>query len=273
MIGTGRAGWARLSAIEASSGLELAAKLSRESARTLNELLADATLDAVVICTPNQLHHAQVESSLRAGKHVCVEFPLTSGPEPARQLFELARQRGRVLHVEHIELLSSSQLSQRERVADLGRPTGGALEFTAARSGWIGDASLAGSIPLRALARLHRLVDLFGPGRVAGASLEAPEGESGDYRLSLSLEFDAGGNTTLVERRGAGLARATRWHVSCERGVLSDPEAAPAAGLFAADLAVFEARIRGTGEAYVSEARVIEVLELVAQAEALLAAS
>ena len=46
-----------------------------------------------------------------------------------------------------------------------------------------------------------------------------------------------------------------------------------AAGLFAADLAVFEARMRGTGEAYGSEARVSEVLELVAQAEALLAAS
>jgi myo-inositol 2-dehydrogenase/D-chiro-inositol 1-dehydrogenase len=42
-----------------------------------DEMLADATVDAVFIVTPNTLHPAQVIAALRAGKHVFCEKPLS----------------------------------------------------------------------------------------------------------------------------------------------------------------------------------------------------
>jgi biliverdin reductase len=272
VIGAGRAGNARIRAIEDSPQTELAGVVRRSGEPELADVLADPAVDAVLICTPNAQHDQQVEAGLRAHKHVGVEFPLASSPERARGLFDLAEQKERVLHVEHIELLSASQQVQRQSVSGLGRPTGGRLSFSGAAEGWIGDPTQAGSQPLRALARLHRLVDLFGPAEIAAASLTA---DATRYRLSLRLDFERGGSTELVEERGPGLARRTEWDIACERGVLGAPDLPPPAGrgLFAEDLDVLVGRIGGTAEPYVSRARVVEVLELVAQAERRLASA
>ncbi|HYR00154.1 MAG TPA: Gfo/Idh/MocA family oxidoreductase, partial [Casimicrobiaceae bacterium] len=45
-------------------------------ATDLGESLARSDVDAVILATPTQLHAAQAEQCLRAGKHVQVEIPL-----------------------------------------------------------------------------------------------------------------------------------------------------------------------------------------------------
>lgn len=230
----------------------------------LDAVLADPDVDALLVCTPNLTHPELASAALAAGKHVLVEFPLAPGPDGARALFALARDAERVLHVEHIELLSPSQQAQRARVATLGRPRGGALEFRGASGGWIAEPALAGSPALCALARLHRLVDLFGEARVRAASLE---GRPGGYRLRAEFAFADGGGAELVEERGPSLERATRWAIVCEGGVLDDPPPEPRAGLFRADLDVFVARVLDGAPSYVGEDRVLHVLELVREIE------
>jgi predicted dehydrogenase len=42
------------------------------------ELLADPSIDAVVIATPEHLHHDMTIAALRAGKHVYIEKPLSA---------------------------------------------------------------------------------------------------------------------------------------------------------------------------------------------------
>ncbi len=266
VVGAGRAGRARIRALHDHARAELAAEVARSGEPTLARVAADRSIDAALVCTPNLLHVAQVRTLLEGGKHVAVEFPLAPTVEEARALFALAEREDRVLHVAHIELLSPSQASQRERAADLGRPTGGTLTFTGGNAGWIGDPLRAGSPALRALARLHRLLDLFGPARIARASLA--ERERG-YRLELRVAFREGGETDLIEERGADLERGTHWAVRCERGVLDDPDAAPSAGLFARDLDHFLDRIERGSPPYVSNERVLHALDLVEQAERL----
>jgi len=261
VIGPGRAGSARLRAIESHPRTELAASVRRPPAEpTLETVLADRSVSALIVCTPNALHARQVEAGLRAGKHVAVEFPLAGSQREARELFDLARAQQRVLHVEHIELLSPSQVALRRAAHGLGPPLRGRVLFRGGSAGWIGDDAQAGGPGLRALARLHRLIDLFGHAELADASVER---HAGGYRLAAALAFARGGSLELVEERGPGLARALEWDVWCEGGRLEPPAPEPAAGLFARDLELFLERIEQGSAPFVAEAHELAVHALV----------
>jgi len=236
---------------------------TRPDAVSLETALASREVTAVIVCTPNLLHAETARTALAAGKHVAVEFPLAASAGEARALFAAAAARKLVLHEEHIELLAPSQSWLRERAQSVGPPLGGSVRFSADAAGWIADPALAGSAALGALARLHRLVDLFGEAELRGARLDTGV----TRRLEVELEFARGGAVTLVEERGPGLPRATEWSVTCERGLLGSPPPEPAGALFARDLEVFLDRIERGAEPYVSDARVLHVLELVGAIE------
>jgi predicted dehydrogenase len=55
------------------------------------EFLSDPGIDAVHICTPNQLHFPMAKAALAAGKHVLCEKPLATSVAEARELVSLAR--------------------------------------------------------------------------------------------------------------------------------------------------------------------------------------
>lgn len=61
------------------------------------EMLAKETLDAVVVCSPPNLHFEQASSALQKGLHVLVEKPMTFTAEQARELVSLATRKGRHL--------------------------------------------------------------------------------------------------------------------------------------------------------------------------------
>ncbi len=67
----------------------------------LDDALADASVDLVVIATPNQLHAPQAHAALQAGKHVVVDKPFTVSVDEARDLIAHADRAGRVLSVFH----------------------------------------------------------------------------------------------------------------------------------------------------------------------------
>ena len=75
------------------------------SARTtssLDELLADESLDAVAIATPVPTHAELAIRVLAAGKHCFVEKPLARSEREAEAVVEAARAAGRVLMVGHL---------------------------------------------------------------------------------------------------------------------------------------------------------------------------
>lgn len=59
-----------------------------------DEMFADADLDVVHVCAPPDSHHSLALEALRRGAHVYVEKPFTSTPEEAREVLDLARERG-----------------------------------------------------------------------------------------------------------------------------------------------------------------------------------
>lgn len=65
--------------------------------KSLEDMLAHADIDLVVICTPNEFHFDQAQAALLAGKHVVVDKPITVKAEQARELQKLADEVGKLL--------------------------------------------------------------------------------------------------------------------------------------------------------------------------------
>jgi predicted dehydrogenase len=83
----------------------------------LDDLLADPSLDAVLVATPPHTHHGIVRSSLSAGKHALVEKPLAKTAAEARDLIELADASGLVLMPGHTFLYSPPVNKLKELIA------------------------------------------------------------------------------------------------------------------------------------------------------------
>lgn len=66
---------------------------------TLDELLADDTVDVVHVTSPNHAHYPQVKAILAAGKHVVCEKPLAMTSEQSAEMVELAKASGKVAAV------------------------------------------------------------------------------------------------------------------------------------------------------------------------------
>ncbi len=65
----------------------------------LERMLAEASVDAVVILTPHPYHHRLALRCLRAGKHVAVEKPMAVTVRAAQAMIDAAHAAGRVLCV------------------------------------------------------------------------------------------------------------------------------------------------------------------------------
>jgi predicted dehydrogenase len=74
---------------------------SIEMVSDYRQLLTDPELNAVAISTPISSHFDLALEALRANKHILVEKPLTNTSEQAKQLIIEAKQRNRVLMVDH----------------------------------------------------------------------------------------------------------------------------------------------------------------------------
>ena len=65
------------------------------------KILADRSIEAVHIVTPNALHHPIAKAALEAGKNVLCEKPFTVTVEQARELVDLAARTGLANCLEH----------------------------------------------------------------------------------------------------------------------------------------------------------------------------
>ena len=74
-------------------------------------------VDAATIATPTASHFSIARKLLESGKHVLVEKPFTETPSQARELCDLAQQRGLVLQVGHIERFNPALSALESRLA------------------------------------------------------------------------------------------------------------------------------------------------------------
>lgn len=79
----------------------VARELGVRAHASLEALLAE--VEAVSIVVPTPAHHAVAKAALAAGKHLLIEKPITVSLDEADELLALARARGALVQIGHIE--------------------------------------------------------------------------------------------------------------------------------------------------------------------------
>ena len=82
--------------------------------RSLEDMLADESIELVVITTPNDSHFDYAYKALDAGKHVVLEKPFTITSEDAKKLIAQAKRKNRFLSVYHNRRYVSDFLTIRQ---------------------------------------------------------------------------------------------------------------------------------------------------------------
>ncbi|MDR0203729.1 MAG: Gfo/Idh/MocA family oxidoreductase [Delftia acidovorans] len=123
LAGAGAFGIKHLDGIKNIAGVEVVSLVGRELAKTqevadkygiqhvtteLADSLALPEVDAVILCTPTQMHAAQAIECLKAGKHVQVEIPLADSLRDAQAVADLQRQTGLVAMCGHTRRFNPS---------------------------------------------------------------------------------------------------------------------------------------------------------------------
>lgn len=83
----------------------------------LDEVLGDAAVDVVIVCSPTPAHAEQTERALRAGKHVLCEIPLAMSLAETDQLIRLADEMDRRLMVCHTQRYEPALIEARRLIA------------------------------------------------------------------------------------------------------------------------------------------------------------
>ena len=123
LAGAGAFGTKHLDAIRLIEGVEPISLVGRELDKTrevarkygidhvttsLSDALALKGLDAVILCTPTQMHAAQALECLNAGKHVQVEIPLADSLADAQAVVALQKKTGLVAMCGHTRRFNPS---------------------------------------------------------------------------------------------------------------------------------------------------------------------
>jgi predicted dehydrogenase len=129
-------------------------------ASDLNQILADASVDAVLITSRNQEHASQAEVALRAGKHVFVEKPMAVTEDECRRLLAAVKETGKHLTVGFNRRYAPFYLDLKQ---SLSRRSSPAVIMARVNSPgisgayWMADPTIGGAI----LGEACHFVDLF----------------------------------------------------------------------------------------------------------------
>lgn len=85
-------------------------------------VLEDQDIDAVILATPNRLHHIHIIQAAEAGKQIFCEKPLSLSSKDAKDAIEVCNKRGIVLGLGHERRYESAMKSlfQHVRNGDIG---------------------------------------------------------------------------------------------------------------------------------------------------------
>ena len=131
LAGAGAFGIKHLDACRLIDGVEVVSLISRDLAKTqemadkygikhvttdLADSLALKEVDAVILCTPTQMHAAQAVACMKAGKHVQTEIPLADSLRDAYRVLKMQENTGLVAMCGHTRRFNPSHQWVRQKI-------------------------------------------------------------------------------------------------------------------------------------------------------------
>ena len=131
LAGAGAFGIKHLDAIKLIDGVEVVSLVSRDLGKTkevadkygiqhvttdLADSLAIKEVDAVILCTPTQMHAAQAVACMKAGKHVQAEIPLADSLRDAYRVLQMQENTGLVAMCGHTRRFNPSHQWVRQKI-------------------------------------------------------------------------------------------------------------------------------------------------------------
>ena len=132
LAGAGAFGIKHLDGIKHIEGVEVVSLISRDLEKTqevakrygighvtteLADALAKPEVDAVILCTPTQMHASQTLACLKAGKHVQVEIPLCDVLAEGEEVVRVANASGLVAMCGHTRRFNPSHQYVNQKIA------------------------------------------------------------------------------------------------------------------------------------------------------------
>jgi predicted dehydrogenase len=165
-------------------------------------ILADRSIDAVVLATPHSQHEAQVRQAVAAGKHVLVEKPITLTRESADAAVAAARAAGLVLAVGFTRRFHPSIGEVRARLEDgrlgtlvamVGQHTTSTGHFIPPEN-WRADPqeSPAGAMTAVGVHLLDHMIEFAGPVRDVLCTTRLHGAGPADDTTTVMLRFASG---------------------------------------------------------------------------------
>jgi len=218
---------------------DLAESKNLPSTPSVDIILRDPSVNAVLISTPTSFHFEHAHAALNSGKHVMIEKPMTLDATHAFGLVEQAREAGCVLSVFHnrrwdvdyLTLIRDKRLGVFGRVFNVESRLGqwascvgpAAREW---RPGWRNEASFGGGGLLdwgsHFIDQLWILMQPAVPVRVYAQLRGNVWTTDCDDFARVAIDFDDG-STALCEINTTTTRPLPRWHVDGALGSASSP--------------------------------------------------
>lgn len=272
IVGLGSAGYSRLKALEQNPFFDLGGLVSRRAelaTPTWEKALSNSQISCMAISTENSLHPQLVREALQNGKHVLCDYPLAFSMKEALDLFNLAQKNKKILHVEHMALLSSGHQKAKKEISTLGNFEKGTYLF---EGGWQAKWAVkdfAGPESFIPEARLLQIVDWLGNFEIQNQKIICNEKKFlFEAKLVFSqkranhdspLHQENKGMIFFSEKRESGLKRKRDFSAHFAKGNYQWKYQPKVEGLFTRDLEHFYHRITSGTPCYYSEKNMLEL--------------
>jgi 1,5-anhydro-D-fructose reductase (1,5-anhydro-D-mannitol-forming) len=200
---------------------------------SIDEAVADASVDAVYIALPVAMHAAAAVTALRAGKHVLCEKPMALNVAQAADMLAAAHAGPALLGVSYYRRLYPKLLRARQLIAEgaIGQPLlveANCHTWTETLAGreWLADPALAGGGPLYDTGshRIDAMCFLFGkPERASGVLSNAVHRMKVEDSATVVMQFSGGVHGVIDVRWNSHVARDQFRIVGVDGEIVLDP--------------------------------------------------
>ena len=193
-------------------------------------MLADASLDIIVVATPNNFHKTLVCQALEAGKAVVCEKPVAMSSGELQDMMDTAKRTGSLFTIHQNRRADADYLAMREQAESglLGKVFEIESRVTGSRGipeGWRQYAVAGGGMMLDWGVHLIDQLMMMNPTPVTSVFCDMYHVayQECDDGFKLQLKFEDGVMAT-IEVGTSHYIEAPRWYVCGDRGALTIPD-------------------------------------------------